>query len=91
MQNDYTKDKQNQGFSKENTADFGRSAVREETEKFKELAATAQKKLKEGQEQATQIISSVDKHVRENPWPVVASVAIGSFLLGCLIGTSRRN
>lgn len=92
MQNDY-----NNRYGQTQTAekgkgngDFARSAIKQGEEKAKDMSGDIQKQLKEGQEQAGQIISAVDKQVRENPWPVIAGVAIGSFLLGSLISKSNK-
>jgi len=87
MQNDYTKQGQT---AADKASDFVRSAGQQGTEKAKDMAGDAQKMLKEGQEQAGQILSSLDKQVRDNPWPIIAGVAVGAFLLGSLINKSNK-
>ena len=58
----------------------------ENKEKVKDIAEEAKKHLKEGQEQAEHTLGVLDKQVRENPWPVIAGVAVGAFLLGSFTG-----
>ncbi len=77
MQDVYTKDSD---FSK--TMDEGQ-------EKLKKAAGDVQKRIKEGQDQVQQLISQADKQLRENPWPVVAGVAVGCLFLGFFAGNVR--
>ena len=58
-------------------------------EKLKSTAYDAQKKLKQGQEQVQQLISQADKQLHENPWPIVAGVAVGCLFLGFFAGNVR--
>lgn len=46
--------------------------------------------LAHGAEAAKHTISNVDKTVHENPWPYLAGVAVGGFLLGFLLHRSDR-
>ena len=71
-------------------SEFARSAGQNAEEKGNEIAGDAQKMLKQGQEQAGKALESLDKQVRDNPWPIIAGVAIGSFLLGSLFSKSDR-
>ena len=74
MQDTYIKEKEN---------DFSRTLDRGE-EKLKNAASDAQKRLQQWQEQIQQLISQVDKQLHENPWPIVAGVAVGCLFLGFL-------
>jgi ElaB/YqjD/DUF883 family membrane-anchored ribosome-binding protein len=83
MSNDFNKEKLPDGG-------YARTAIKEGTDQIKDFAENAQKQFKEGQEQIGKALSTVDKQVRENPWPVVAGVAIGSFLIGVLLSKSNK-
>jgi len=90
MQNDYN-NKQGQGQTiADKASEFARSSGQQAEEKGKEIAANAQKMLKQGQEQAGKAFESLDKQVRQNPWPVIAGVAVGAFLLGSLVSKSNK-
>jgi len=78
MQDTYTKEKQD--FSK---------TIEQGEEKLKSTAFDVQRQLKQGQEQVQQLISQADKQLHENPWPVVAGVAVSCLFLGFIVGTSR--
>jgi ElaB/YqjD/DUF883 family membrane-anchored ribosome-binding protein len=65
------------------------NAVNEGEKKFKNMASDAQKKLKQGQEQVQQLIRQADEQLRENPWPIVAGVAVGCLFLGFVAGKAR--
>lgn len=87
MQNDYN------NKQKQDTADkadeFVESAGQQMEQKGKDVASDAQKMLKEGREEIDTAIATVDKQVHEKPWSIIAGVAIGSFILGCLMGKSK--
>ncbi len=59
-------------------------------EGVKGVVSELQHKMEEGKEKASEFMSAVDKQVRDNPWPVIAGVAVGSFLLASLISKSRK-
>jgi ElaB/YqjD/DUF883 family membrane-anchored ribosome-binding protein len=82
MQNDY-------GKEKEGAARVG-DYINQGEDKFKVIAAEAQKKLKETQEQVAQLASTLDKQVKENPWPAIAGVAVGCLFLGFIMGKSKH-
>lgn len=42
-----------------------------------------------GTERAKEIAADVDKQVRENPWPYIGGVALGSLLIGYILGRSK--
>ena len=90
MPNDYNSRPGQGQTTADKASEFTRSASQQAEEKGKEIAGDAQKMLKQGQEQAGKLLESLDKQVRDNPWPVIAGVAIGSFLLGALVSKSNR-
>lgn len=42
-----------------------------------------------GTERAREIAAEVDQQVRENPWPYIGGVAIGSLLIGYILGRNK--
>ena len=42
-----------------------------------------------GTERAKEIATEVDQQVRENPWPYIGGVALGSLLIGYILGRSK--
>jgi len=42
-----------------------------------------------GTEKAKEIAAEVDQQVRENPWPYIGGVALGSLLIGYILGRSK--
>jgi len=87
MQNDY--DNKHGQSTADKAGEFVKSAGHRIEQKGKDMADNTQKMIKEGKEEIETVIETVDKQVHENPWPIIAGVAFGSFLLGCLIGRSR--
>lgn len=83
MQNDYN-NKQGQSTA-DKAGEFVSSAGQQIEQKGKDIAGDAQKILKEGKEEIDAVIETVDKQVHKNPWPIIAGVAVGSFLFGLLI------
>jgi ElaB/YqjD/DUF883 family membrane-anchored ribosome-binding protein len=77
MQDVYTKE-----------SDLSRT-INEGEEKLRNTASDVQKRLKQGQEQVQQLISQADKQLHENPWPIVAGVALGCLFLGFFAGNVR--
>ena len=57
--------------------------------KARELQETAQEWQRKATEAARKAASAADDYVHENPWTVIAPVAIGFFALGFLLGRSR--
>jgi ElaB/YqjD/DUF883 family membrane-anchored ribosome-binding protein len=98
MPNDYSSRQgqtqgQGQGQGQSTTdkaSEFARSAGQQVQEKSKDIVGDAQKKIKEGQEQVGKVIETLDKQLRENPWPIVAGVAIGAFILGSIVSKSNN-
>jgi len=71
------------------TRDDVSKTISEGEEKLKQAGSEAQKRLKQGQEHLQQIISQADKQLHENPWPIVAGVAVGCLFLGFFAGNVR--
>lgn len=42
-----------------------------------------------GTERAKELAAEVDEQVRENPWPYIGGVALGSLLIGYILGRSK--
>ena len=47
--------------------------------------------LKEGEERIKKITTDIDKHVRDNPWPFFAGVAVVALFTGFLMGKARKD
>jgi len=63
----------------------------ETQDRLKSVMSDMETKLKEGQEKFKTAAANVDKQLRDNPWPIVAGVAVGCVLLGFIMGANRRN
>lgn len=48
------------------------------------------KMMENCQKKVGHAIEAVDRQLHSNPWPVVAGIAVGSYMLGCLMGKSSR-
>jgi ElaB/YqjD/DUF883 family membrane-anchored ribosome-binding protein len=88
MQDAYTKEKDFGNTGKDRMDDFSKS-IQQGEDKLKSAAYDAQQRLKQGQEQVQQLISQADKQLHENPWPIVAGVALGCLFLGFFAGNVR--
>ena len=75
-------------YTKDNDTDLA-NVLRQGEDKLKGAMADAQHKVQQKQEQLKQIVSTVDKQLKENPWPIVAGVAVGGILLGFILANSR--
>ncbi len=80
MQDTYIREKQKDDLSK---------TIEQGGDNSKNSTWDVQKQLKQGQEQVQHLISQADKQLHENPWPVVAGVAVSCLFLGFIVGTSR--
>ncbi|MBF0489546.1 MAG: hypothetical protein HQL15_02875 [Candidatus Omnitrophica bacterium] len=58
---------------------------------IRSVLSDVESKLKQGQEKLKTVVADVDKQVRDNPWPVIAGVAVGCVLLGFIMGVNKRN
>jgi len=63
--------------------------IDEGQETLKYASIEAQKKLKQGQEQLQKLIAQADHQLHENPWPIVAGVAVACLFLGFFAGNVR--
>jgi ElaB/YqjD/DUF883 family membrane-anchored ribosome-binding protein len=63
-----------------------RSRVQETASDFQQTAKEWQRRIAETSRKAAQ---NADVYVHENPWTVVASVAVACFALGFLLGRTR--
>lgn len=70
--------------------EYSQSAMEQGESNLKQALGEAEKKLKEGHDQATKWASTIDKQVHDNPWPLVAGVSVACFLLGLIIGKSKE-
>ena len=65
----------------------------ESSSKIKDKARALQQTAQEWQRQATEATrkaaQATDDYVHDNPWPVIASVAVSCLVLGFLLGRSR--
>ncbi len=66
-------------------------SLKEGEEYVKDIVSDTQKTLKQGREQLKQAIAEVDKRLHENPWPIVAGVAVGCTLLGFIMGSNKKS
>jgi ElaB/YqjD/DUF883 family membrane-anchored ribosome-binding protein len=74
-----------QGEAKEAAGDL-RSKAEAKISDFKE---TAEEWRRCAAETSRKAAKATDHYVHENPWTVIASVAVASLLLGFLLGRSR--
>jgi ElaB/YqjD/DUF883 family membrane-anchored ribosome-binding protein len=63
----------------------------EKEDRLKDVLLDMESKLKQGQEKIKTVAADVDKRLRDNPWPVVAGVAVGCILLGFILGKNKRS
>ena len=54
-------------------------------DKYTDIKTVFADKISQGTEAVTHTITSVDKKIKENPWPYVAGAAAGAFILGFLL------
>ena len=74
-----------------------REALGQKEQDIAEALGTAKKRALEaalrakdvGSEKAKEIAAEVDEQVRENPWPYIAGVAVGSLLIGYILGRNK--
>jgi len=50
----------------------------------------AQEAIIEGREAVKKTAATVDKNVRENPWPYIGGAAVAALILGYLMGSRRK-
>ncbi len=64
-------------------------AINEGEEKLRNVADDAQRRFKQGKDQVQHLINQADKQLHDNPWPIVAGVAVGCLFLGFFAGNVR--
>ena len=89
MQNVYSKDKDTNHGSKDRMPDLN-AALKQGEEQIRSTLSDVEKKLAQGKEQIKEVIDDVDKRLHENPWPIVAGVAVGCVLLGFMMGFRKK-
>ncbi len=73
-------------------------AAKEETEelkkmvheKYEDVREMFGEKIAQGTDSAKKTIADVDKKVRANPWPYIATATMGAFLLGLFLHRQRE-
>jgi ElaB/YqjD/DUF883 family membrane-anchored ribosome-binding protein len=91
MQNTYTnKETENQNNNRENKNDYISSMANQGEEKVKSALSEMEIKMKQSEEQLRRVATTVDKQLRENPWPVVGGVAAVCLLFGFIMGSKRN-
>ncbi len=63
---------------------------REIEDRASEIKGQAKEVLKQGEESVKKVVSDLDKRLHDDPWTVVAGVAVASLLLGFILGGTRR-
>lgn len=63
----------------------------ENQDRIKNVMADMENKIKIGQDKIKTVAADVDKQLHENPWPVVAEVAVGCVLLGYILGANKKS
>jgi ElaB/YqjD/DUF883 family membrane-anchored ribosome-binding protein len=62
-----------------------------EDERIRNVMQDVENKLKQGQDKIKTVAAGVDKQLRDNPWPIVAGVAVGCILVGFIMGANKRS
>ncbi len=69
-------------------------AAREKKEDIQKLVGEKYEHLREaidtGRERAVEVFEEVDEQVKKNPWPYMGGVALGSLLLGFILGNQNK-
>ena len=63
----------------------------ENQDRIKSVMSDVENKIKEGQDTLKTVAANVDKQLHDNPWPIVAGVAVGCVLLGFILGINKKN
>ena len=87
MGNDFN-NKQGQS-TMDKASEFTRTSGQQIEEKGKDMIGDAQKTIKQGQEKIGKFAELADKQVRENPWPILAGVAVISWVIGRLMASRK--
>lgn len=60
-------------------------------DRIKGVMSDVENKIKLGQEKFKVVAADVDSQLRDNPWPIVAGVAVGCVLLGFIMGANKKS
>ena len=63
----------------------------ENEDRIRSVMSDVENQIKLGQEKLKTVATNVDKQLRDNPWPIVAGVAVGCILLGFIMGVNKKN
>ena len=74
---------------KEKGENFAQDLREKMQDKAKEIQKTAQQWQRQAARTTKRAARATDEYVHDNAWTVVASVAIGFFTIGFLLGRSR--
>ncbi|OGX05900.1 MAG: hypothetical protein A2Z88_02350 [Omnitrophica WOR_2 bacterium GWA2_47_8] len=89
MQSIYTKVRDTENLLKDRAPDLN-TALKQGEEHLKSALSDVEKRIEQGKEQVKTVMADVDKRLHENPWPIVAGVAVGCILLGFFMGFSKK-
>lgn len=62
----------------------------ENQDRIKSALSEVETKIKLGQDKLKVVAADVDAQLKNNPWPIVAGVAVGCVLLGFIMGVTKR-
>ncbi len=62
----------------------------ENQDRIRSVMSEVENKIKEGEIKFKTVAADVDKQLRDNPWPIVAGVAVGCVLLGFIMGAVNK-
>lgn len=65
-------------------------SVKSQTESFDELRENLEETFKESGEILRETTTTLDRQVRENPWPYLSAAAAAGALLGFILSRSKR-
>lgn len=63
----------------------------ESQDRIKSALSEVETKIKLGQDKLKVMASDVEAQLKDNPWPIVAGVAVGCVLLGFILGFSKKH
>lgn len=66
------------------------STTQKGEEKLRQAIGDWDQKIKQGTDTVKNVVADVDKQLHQNPWPVVAGVAITFLFLGYVMGGRKQ-
>ena len=63
----------------------------ENVDRIKSVMSDVENQIKVGQEKLKTVAANVDSQLRDNPWPIIAGVAVGCVLLGFVMGVNKKS